>query len=456
MPRLRLDGGGQVVVGKHPLENQRDLHRGRVPDRLREEPDHVLEVGRRAQAAVPPRRVVRAAPPRRPGLPLLREARVHGGPHEIDPRDDHRVDVVVERIAERGREEHGPGGSRLVVVVDDLGIPRPVHLPVHVLGFRLEGRVEVPVVVVPHVLLVEDGDPARGALRLLLDPRVPVRDEVHPVGVRVDEEDDDVVEDPHRLIVGPAHELPQRLHELLRAQHFRGVEAAVDPHDGLAALREFSRLRLGHAPGEREAGGDLPVFVEVRVVLGRGDDRHELVSALGGRPDRLQRHARGFGGQRLPVAGEVAVVRQFVVGADLVAEEGLRGRQFLREAGPRGEDAEDDRGGGQNAAGRSPGSAVGGEERHVRTLLAQIVCRVSAPIMATACPGSQSTPARKRRRPPASPIFRAHGGRHRLEPGQVPAMAVRGKTPLGQCIGGIGTCTGSPRSGRTPAACSAA
>ena len=123
------------------------------------------------------------------------------------------------------------------------------------------------------------------------------------------------------------------------------------------------------------------------MIFRRGDDRHELVAALGRRPDRLQRHARGLGGQRLPVAGEVTVVREFVVGADLVAEEGLRGRQLLREAGPGGHDCEDDRDGRQGSADRGP---VGGEERHVRTLLAQITCGIAVFIMATGCPEAQA------------------------------------------------------------------
>ena len=386
VPRLRRDRRGQIVVGQHPLEDERDLHRGRVPDRLREEPDHVVEVRHRAQAAVPPCGVVRSTPPRRARLSLRGEARVHGRPHEVDPGDDHGVDVVVERIPERRGEEYGPRRTRLVVVVDDLRIPRPVHLPVHVLGFRLEGRVEIAVVVVPHVLLVEDGDPAGGALRLLLGPRIPVRDEVHPVGVRVDEEDDDVVEDPHRLVVGPAHELPQRFHQLLRAQDLRGVETAIDPHDGLAALREVTRLVFRHPSRARQAGRDLPVFIQVRVVLGRGDDRHELVAALGRLPDGLQRHARRFGRQRLPVAGEVAVVRKLVVGADPVAEERLRRREILRNAGTRRGEGQNDRDGRQRAAGHGP---VGGEKRHFVDSPyedpRQILCRSCADPVRTRC-----------------------------------------------------------------------
>jgi len=57
-------------------------------------------------------------------------------------------------IAERRREHHGAGRARLVVVVDDLRVPRPIHDPVHVLGLGLERRIEIAVVVVPDVLLV--------------------------------------------------------------------------------------------------------------------------------------------------------------------------------------------------------------------------------------------------------------------------------------------------------------
>ena len=60
------------------------------------------------------------------------------------------------------------------------------------------------------------------------------------------------------------------------------------------------------------------------MVLGRGDDRHQLIAALGGLADRLHDHAIGFGVELAHELGELGVVRQHVVGADLVAEELFR------------------------------------------------------------------------------------------------------------------------------------
>ena len=53
------------------------------------------------------------------------------------PIDDHRIEVVVERIAERRREHHRAGRAGLVMVVDDLRKPLPVHDAVHVAGLGL-------------------------------------------------------------------------------------------------------------------------------------------------------------------------------------------------------------------------------------------------------------------------------------------------------------------------------
>ena len=69
-------------------------------------------------------------------------------------------------------------------------------------------------------------------------------------------EDDEVVEEARRLGVGPAHELPDGLDELLRAEHLGGVQAAVDPDDRLPVLRQLARLRLGDPLGARELLGD--------------------------------------------------------------------------------------------------------------------------------------------------------------------------------------------------------
>ena len=118
---------------------------------------------------------------------------------------------------------------------------------------------------------------------------VPVGDQLHAVGIGVDGQDDHVAQEAHRLFVGAADELIDRFHQLLRAEHFGGVQAAVDPHHRLAVASELPRLFVGEALGEREPLGDVLVLLQVLVVLRRGDDRHQLIAALGGLADALQR-----------------------------------------------------------------------------------------------------------------------------------------------------------------------
>ena len=125
-----------------------------------------------------------------------------------------------------------------------------------------------------------------------------------------------------------ADELIDRLHQLLRAEHLGGMQAAVDPDDRLAVARELPRLVVGQPLGQCEPPGDVLVLLQVLVVLRRGDDRHQLVAALGGLADALHGHAVGVGVELAEELGELGVVRQHVVGADLMAEELLRGRDL--------------------------------------------------------------------------------------------------------------------------------
>ena len=62
-----------------------------------------------------------------------------------------------------------------------------------------------------------------------------------------------VVEEPHRLLVGAADHLVDHLAELLRAERLGGVQAAVDPDDRLAFLRQRARLLVGQPLGVARA-----------------------------------------------------------------------------------------------------------------------------------------------------------------------------------------------------------
>ena len=186
---------------------------------------------------------------------------------------------------------------------------------------RLVHHVEVAVVVVPDVLLVEPRDIGGAALLRFGVPHVPVGDQLHAVRVGVHRQDDHVAEDAHRLLIGLAGELVDGLDELLGAEHLGGVQAAVDPDHGLAFLRQRARLLVGQALGLGQPARDLAVAVQLLEVLGRRDDRHQLVAALGGLADALDDHPVGLRIELAHVLGELRVVRQHVVGANLVAEE---------------------------------------------------------------------------------------------------------------------------------------
>ena len=144
------------------------------------------------------------------------------------------------------------------------------------------------------------------------------------VGVGVHEQDHRVVEEPHRLFVGAAHHLVDHLAELLRAEHFAGVQPAVDPDHRLAVARERARLIVGQVLGQREPPRRVLDPREVLVILGRRDNRHQVRAALGGLADLLQDHPIRLAIELLPVGGELLIGRQLIVVAEVEAELFLR------------------------------------------------------------------------------------------------------------------------------------
>lgn len=207
-----------------------------------------------------------------------------------------------------------------MVVIENLREPLAIQHAVHVFGLGLRRAEEVAVVIVADVLLVELRQSVQRALLGHGVAHVPVGRQVVAVGIRVHEQNDAVVQNPHRLFVGAADEVVDHLAELLRAEHFGRMQTAVDPHDRFAFLRQRARLRVGEALGVRELFGDLFVSRELLLILGRGHNRHVLRAALGGLADVLQHHPVRFLRQLLPVGRDLLVIGEEVVVAEVMAE----------------------------------------------------------------------------------------------------------------------------------------
>ena len=146
------------------------------------------------------------------------------------------------------------------------------------------------------------------------------------VGVGVDEQDDHVIEDAQRLGVVGREELVDRLHEHLGAQHLAGVQATVDPDDGLARASQLSGVLLRHILGQGQPAGDVLVAGQLAMVGRRRDDAHELRPAFLGDADANHLEAVRFLFELRPVIAELLVIRQAVIVAQVEAEEFLRRR----------------------------------------------------------------------------------------------------------------------------------
>ncbi len=267
---------------------------------------------RRADAAVEPGGIRRAAPLRDARLPFHQEALHHHGADDVDAGDRVGMLVVVVRIAERRREHHRAGRTGLVMVVHDLREPLAVHDAVDVLRLGERRHVEVAVVVVAGVMVVQH----RNVHVVVL--HVPVRHQIHAIRVHEHAQLNHVVQEPHRFFVRAADHLPDVLDELLRAEGLRRVQPAVDPDDGFAFLRERARVRVAHALGERKPARDVLVPIDLRVVGRRRDDGHEHRPAFGRLADLDDVQAVRDLGELGPVVGELLVVGEEVVVADVV------------------------------------------------------------------------------------------------------------------------------------------
>ena len=194
---------------------------------------------------------------------------------------------------------------------------------------------EVAVVVVADVIAPKAWDAGSAAIFMGGVAIVPVGDEVHAVGVIEDGEQDVVLEKAHRLGIGLGVHFIDGLKICCEPDGLGGVQASVDPDDGLA----FGGERMGLLVGEHlvfgrevarggELVGDITVVVELLEILGRGDNSHPLAAALGGLAHLHQLHAVGFTGELLPVLLQLHIVCEVVVVANVEPESFLGSGDF--------------------------------------------------------------------------------------------------------------------------------
>ena len=226
-----------------------------------EEPDDVVEVARRSEAAVPPSRVGSAAARDDTGLAFAREATIHRRCDPVDAAHDRWVRAVVERIAERRSEEDRALRRGLVVVVDDLRTPVGEEHTAHCARLFHVARIEVAVVVVAEEPLVEDRD-VDGSSR-----RVGVRDQLEPVWVHGAREQHDLVEDATDLGIVSRRHLPHEFDDVLPGDRLGRMQARVDPHDCAPVLDHCLGFRLFDARAAQRRRDRSQLF-EPRVVVG--------------------------------------------------------------------------------------------------------------------------------------------------------------------------------------------
>ncbi len=143
-------------------------------------------------------------------------------------------------------------------------------------------------------------------------------------------EDHQIVQKPRRLGIVAAHELIDRLDQLVRPEHFGRVKASVEPDDRLPFLRERARLIVVEAIDRRESPRDVFVAIQFLEILRRGDDRHQLRAAFGRLADLDDFHPIGFLVEFVPVLDELIVGGELVIVADIEAKVLLRGGNPLR------------------------------------------------------------------------------------------------------------------------------
>ena len=201
-----------------------------------------------------------------------------------------------------------------------------IKLPIHVRGFAHVGHVEIAVVIVADILLPKARHiVAHLALGGTGSRMYQFETSSMPSGLACTASR--ITSFRMRMVSGIVardHFIDQ-LHQLVRAQYFARVQAAVDPDHRLAFMRQRMRLIVGEPFGERQLARDFLVMGQFALILGRSNDAHELRPALFGLADLDQLHAIGLGGQLLPPGLELRVGGEVVIVADIESE-GFLGR----------------------------------------------------------------------------------------------------------------------------------
>ena len=209
MPLLRRDWKRKAGRTQLTVRHERHTHWCWAANRFGQDADHVVEVRRRPQSAVPPRRIIRSCAKRQAWLVLQNETVIERGTNKIESRDNRGVKIIVGRIAIRRCSHNRARRAGLVMVVHDLRMPFDEHLTRHVGGLLQRVHEGVTIVIVARVLVVQTRNCAESPFQFVGLFHVPIGDLLHAVRICVYNEDDTVVENPFRLIIGEARELPK-------------------------------------------------------------------------------------------------------------------------------------------------------------------------------------------------------------------------------------------------------
>ena len=309
------------VAGGAQLARRQEDRRGDVHRRgLGQEPDDVVAHGHVAVAAVPPHVVGHAG--RDAGEPAPRHVEQRARADRVDARDHTRVQVRVERIAERRHEQALAVAALLVHVPVHGRAPDLVDLLGHEARLLEREPEPVAVVVVARVVLVQAQQPGTfvGRAQLLA---VPVHDLVEPIGVdrRHDHNDQLLARRAIGLLLG-RRQLPRELHPELGAGRLGRVHRARDEQhrrragDQLGALFAREPARVGN-PSRLFA--DL---VEARHVGLAADRRHQEVAPTGRLADLGDVDTRALREAAVP-GRDLVPVGQLEVGPHRTPEEGF-------------------------------------------------------------------------------------------------------------------------------------